>query len=196
MHRIFAMCLEAGVAAVVLVPVFLIVNRLYFHNLNQTIGYLLFAIYLAAVDAVVGLPCVSYIRLDFNFNFTPFLYMFSDYKNSLLNVLLFVPLGFFLPFFWKKFSSFGYTVLFGFCTSLHIELLQIFTLRATDVNDLITNTFGTVLGYLLARILLKLLPEAAPSARTRDVFLVCGIVFGVMFFLQPFLAELVWSLLF
>ncbi|MFR2043249.1 MAG: VanZ family protein [Oscillospiraceae bacterium] len=158
MYRFFDMGLEAGVAAVILVPLFLVVNRIYFHDLGRTVGYLIFAIYLAGVDAVVGLPCITYIRLGFNYNFVPFLYMFSDCKNSLLNVLLFVPLGFFLPLFWKKFSAFGYTLLFGFCTSLLIELLQIFTFRATDVNDLITNTVGTVLGYLLARVVLKLFP--------------------------------------
>ena len=195
MHRIYGMCLEAGVAAVILVPVFLILNKAYFHSLSQTVGYFLFALYLAAVDAVVGLPCISYIRLDFNFNFVPFLYMFSDYKASLLNVLLFVPLGFFLPFFWKRFSNFGFTLLFGFCFSALIEFLQIFTFRATDINDLMTNTFGTILGYLLARIALKLLPEIVPSERTKDAFLVCGVTFGVMFFLQPFLADLVWKFL-
>ena len=193
MRIIFDMALEAGAAAVILVPLFLVVNRVYFHDLGHTIGYLIFAVYLAGVDAVVGLPCISYIRLDFRFNFVPFLYMFSDYRSSLLNVLLFVPLGFFLPFFWKKFSSFWYTLLFGFCTSLLIELLQIFTFRATDVNDLMTNTAGTVLGYLLARIVLKLFPGMEPSARTKDVFLVCGMTFGVMFFVQPFLAALVWN---
>ena len=141
----------------------------------------------------MGLPCITYIRLDFNYNFVPFLHMFSDYRSSLLNVLLFVPLGFFLPLFWKKFSAFGYTLLFGFCTSLLSELLQIFTFRATDINDLMTNTVGTVLGYLLARVVLKLFPRTEPSARTKDVFLVCGMTFGVMFFVQPFLAALVWN---
>ena len=97
MYRFFDMGLEAGVAAVILVPLFLVVNRIYFHDLGRTVGYLIFAIYLAGVDAVVGLPCITYIRLDFNYNFVPFLHMFSDYRSSLLNVLLFVPLGFFLP---------------------------------------------------------------------------------------------------
>ena len=106
MRIIFDIGLEAGVAAMVLVPLFLVVNRFYFHDLGRTIGYLIFAVYLAGVDAVVGLPCISYIRLDFNYNFVPFLYMFSDYRSSLLNVLLFVPLGFFLPLFWKKFRKF------------------------------------------------------------------------------------------
>ena len=39
MHRVFVMCLEAGIAAIVLVPLFLILNKRYFHNLNRTIGY-------------------------------------------------------------------------------------------------------------------------------------------------------------
>ena len=193
MYRFFDMGLEAGVAAVILVPLFLVVNRIYFHDLGRTVGYLIFAIYLAGVDAVVGLPCITYIRLDFNYNFVPFLHMFSDYRSSLLNVLLFVPLGFFLPLFWKKFSAFGYTLLFGFCTSLLFEILQIFTFRATYINDLMTNTVGTVLGYLLARVVLKLFPGAEPSPRTKDVFLACGMTFGVMFFVQPFLAALVWN---
>lgn len=193
MYKFFDMGLEAGVAAVILVPLFLVANRIYFHDLGRTVGYLIFAIYLAGVDAVVGLPCITYIRLDFNYNFVPFLHMFSDYRSSLLNVLLFVPLGFFLPLFWKKFSAFGYTLLFGFCTSLLIELLQIFTFRATDINDLMTNTVGTVLGYLLGRVVLKLFPGTEPSARTKDVFLICGMTFGVMFFVQPFLAALVWN---
>ena len=65
--------------------------------------------------------------------------------------------------------------------------------RATDINDLMTNTVGTVLGYLLARVVLKFFPGTEPSARTKDVFLVCGMTFGVMFFVQPFLAALVWN---
>ena len=48
-------------------------------------------------------------------------------------------------------------------------------------------------GYLLARVVLKLFPGTEPSARTKDVFLVCGMTFGVMFFVQPFLAALVWN---
>ena len=134
-------------------------------NTNDEVVAAASALIAAGVDAVVGLPCITYIRLDFNYNFVPFLHMFSDYRSSLLNVLLFVPLGFFLPLFWKKFSAFGHTLLFGFCTSLLIELLQIFTFRATDVNDLMTNTVGTVLGYLLARVVLKLFPGTKPSAR-------------------------------
>lgn len=192
MHRIISMCLDAAVSAVVLVPLFLLLNRSYFHNAKRTVCYCLMAVYLSGVFAVVGLPDIRYIRFDLNFNFKPFAYMFSDFTNSFLNVLLFVPLGFLLPVLWENFRKFHWTVLFGFCTSLLIELLQIFTFRATDINDLMTNAFGTVLGWCAGRILLKIVPGIVPSEKTRDVYVVCGVTFGVMFFIQPFLAEWVF----
>lgn len=195
MHRILFMFLDAGLAAIVLVPLFLILNKQYFRNLTKTVCYIFFAIYLSAVYAVVGLPTVNYSRFDPNFNVIPFAYMFSDYMNSLLNVLLFMPLGFALPVFWKDFKKLFPTVLFGFSTSLLIEVLQIFTFRATDVNDLMTNTFGTILGWCAARILLQIFHSIIPSWKTKEAYVVCGLSFAVMFFIQPFLADLIWKLI-
>ena len=195
MHRIFSMCLDAALAAVVLVPLFLLLDRSYFHNKKRTACYCILAVYLSGMFAVVGLPDIRYIRFAPNYNFVPFRYMFSDFTNSFLNVLLFLPLGFFLPVLWKRFKKLGWTVLFGLCTSVLIEVLQIFTFRATDINDLMTNTFGTLLGWCIGRLLLRFLPAIVPSEKTKDVYAVCGVTFGVMFFLHPFLAELVWQIL-
>ena len=195
MYRVFAMCLEAGIAAVILIPVFWVLNRYCFRNSHRAVCYLVMSLYLAAVDAVVGLPSLTYIRFDQNINLVPFAYMFSDYRNSLLNVLLFVPLGFFLPVLWKRFRSFLWTALFGLSFSLSIELLQLFTFRATDINDLMTNTVGTVLGWLLGRLVLKLFPSIRPSWKTRELAVVFGATFAVMFLAQPFLAEIVWNLI-
>ena len=183
------MCLDAAIAAVVLVPLFVLLDRSYFHNRKHTACYFLLAVYLSGVFAIVGLPDIRYIRFDFNHNFVPLRYMFSDFRSSFLNVLLFVPLGIFLPVFWKKFKQLHWMLLFGLCTSLLIELLQIFTFRATDINDLMTNTFGTFLGWCAARILLRLVPGIVPSEKTQEVYVVCGATFAVMFFVQPFLAE-------
>ena len=194
MYRIFAMCLEAGIAAVVLIPAFWLLNHCYFHNSRRAVCCLVLSVYLAAVDAVVGLPSVLYIRFDQNINLAPFAYMFSDYKNSLLNVLLFVPLGFLLPVLWKGFRSFFRTAGFGLAFSLFIELLQLFTFRATDINDLMTNTTGAILGACLGRLVLKLCPAIRPGWKTQEVFVVFGVTFAVMFLVQPFLAELVWKI--
>ena len=124
----------------------------------------------------------------------PFLYMFSDLTNTVLNVLLFLPLGFFLPIFWTEFIPFPWAVLFGFFTSLLIESLQIFTRRATDINDLITNTAGTFLGWIIARVILRLFPgQIIPGHRVWEVYIVSAAAFAVMFFLQPFLADFLFS---
>ncbi len=66
-----------------------------------------------------------------------------------LNVLLFVPLGFLLPLIWSAFRRIGSVLAFGFSLSLLIELSQLLNNRSTDIDDLILNTAGTMLGFAL-----------------------------------------------
>ena len=39
--------------------------------------------------------------------------------------------------------------------SLTIEVLQLFVFRATDINDLIMNTLGALVGYLAAKVIIR-----------------------------------------
>ena len=39
--------------------------------------------------------------------------------------------------------------------SLSIEVLQLFTFRATDVDDLMMNTIGALVGYGIAKLILR-----------------------------------------
>ena len=39
--------------------------------------------------------------------------------------------------------------------SLAMEVLQLFTFRATDVDDLIMNTLGTLLGYFIGALIVR-----------------------------------------
>ena len=39
--------------------------------------------------------------------------------------------------------------------SLAMEVLQLFTFRATDVDDLIMNTLGTLLGYIIGALIVR-----------------------------------------
>lgn len=195
MHRIINAVFEILPAIPFLLPGLWLLRRRLFISGNRTAAYFVFTLYLAAMYILVGLPSVLYVRLDANVNLAPFLYMFSDGKNSLLNLLLFLPLGIFLPVLWKNGGSLWRTTLFGFGLSLSIEVLQLFTLRATDVNDLITNTLGTLLGCLLGKGILRRFPAIVPRQSSRDLPLLLCLTFGVMFFLQPLLSSLVWELL-
>ena len=112
-------------------------------------------------------------------------------KNCILNVALFVPLGFFLPLLWQRFRSLISSAVFGLGLSLAIELLQMLTFRATDVNDLITNVAGTSLGFMLAKLFTKRFPAVGKGHW--DVYLLSILSFGIMFFVHPFLSPLIWD---
>lgn len=187
MRQILITCREALIAAIPLIPIYLFLNHYRFRNFPRSLIYMVFSVYLAAMYAAVGLPDITYYRYHPRFNFTPFLYMFSDWETTCLNVLLFFPLGFMLPVLWKDFSSPIKTILFGFIITLCIELLQIFTYRATDINDLITNTFGTIVGYLAAKLFLLVFCSVVPAQRADDIKLVFGTSLFVMFFIYPFI---------
>lgn len=89
----------------------------------------------------------------------PFLDMISGPIDTILNVILFVPFGFMLPWLWKKYSRISSVVLTGFLFSLSIEIVQTFGRGTTDINDLITNTIGTCLGYGIYKLLSKLISQ-------------------------------------
>jgi glycopeptide antibiotics resistance protein len=78
----------------------------------------------------------------------------ADIQTSLLNVLMLVPFGFGLPFITDL--RMRHVVLAGALFSIAIELLQLstgvlaqITFRVADINDVIFNTTGAAIGYLM-----------------------------------------------
>jgi len=86
-----------------------------------------------------------------------------DVVEYILNILLFIPLGFLLPFIWPDTNKIKQVVLSGVSFSLLIELSQLFTNRRTDIDDVLMNTLGTILGYLLFSILIRIVKKTFPS---------------------------------
>ena len=61
---------------------------------------------------------------------------------------MFIPSGIILPIVYKRLNGFGKVVAAGALISLCIEILQLpFASRATDIDDLIMNTLGVIIGY-------------------------------------------------
>jgi hypothetical protein len=83
-------------------------------------------------------------------------------------VLLLVPLGMLLAYRYKR--SFGITVLAGLGASLLIEVTQgngVFGIfdcpyRLADIDDLIANTTGAAIGWIIATIVIGWLPDPTP----------------------------------
>jgi glycopeptide antibiotics resistance protein len=77
-------------------------------------------------------------------------------KNLVGNLTLLLPLGLLLPILWSKARSFWKIVIIGASVSLSIELLQFILAylgfgwgRVTDIDDLILNILGVILGYVI-----------------------------------------------
>ena len=86
----------------------------------------------------------------FSRNFWMFVYLFGG------NIGWFVPIGFYKVFFEKR--SVLRTVSGGFFLSLFIEIMQYVLGRGiSELDDLILNTFGVFLGWLLGKAVLEIL---------------------------------------
>lgn len=70
--------------------------------------------------------------------------------NLLGNVVAFIPMSFLMPLISKKLSGFFRTVLAAATASLLIEITQyIIGVGAADIDDIILNTAGGMLGFLI-----------------------------------------------
>lgn len=195
MYRIYSTLIEILAAAVFIVPIWCIYHKVYFHDWKRTIVSMIFGFYLTAIFAFVGFPTIRFLRIDFTVNIIPFVGMVSDYVNAWLNVLLFIPFGFFLPILWSRFQNIKNIVLTGLIATCMIEISQIFTYRATDINDIITNMIGTIIGYFIARwITNNFTKRILPGSSNSDFYVICGLVVLIMFFFQPFVSSMLWEM--
>ena len=126
--------------------------------------------FLAYVGAMVWLLFGQRWGEDFyrSVNVTPFvtirlywrlLHSESDYLvrhafvNLVGNVVMFIPLGFFQPWLFPKLRTWYKTLLSTIVWILLVEAVQYLTmLGSCDIDDLILNIFGAVIGYGIWRI--------------------------------------------
>lgn len=114
---------------------------------------------------IVGIPTLrEYIRLSRlgesffhpNINLIPFSEGVS--LGFIFNIFLFIPLGFLCPVISKSYQRVKNAFFIGCGLSLSIEIVQLFTLyRATDIDDLITNVVGTLIGYFCFKFVHKVM---------------------------------------
>ncbi len=117
-------------------------------------------------------------------NLDPFSYGIT--VGHLLNIVMFMPLGFLLPFLWKNYCKIWKTAFVGLFFSFLIEICQLFCYRVTDVDDLIMNTLGSIVGFLLWKIFgsffRKKQKKTVPRSNTEPIV---SMILGIagMFFL-------------
>jgi glycopeptide antibiotics resistance protein len=70
-------------------------------------------------------------------------------KQVILNIIIMVPLGFLLPVVFRYFRSFVKIILFTIFISAFVEVVQYLVGRSADIDDVIMNTIGGIIGYMI-----------------------------------------------
>ncbi len=83
------------------------------------------------------------------------------------NIAMFLPIGFFSALLWRK-NRWWKSCLIGCGCSVLVEFVQFFIGRSTDIDDVILNTTGAVMGYWLFIIVKLLAPQMAAEFRCKE----------------------------
>jgi glycopeptide antibiotics resistance protein len=140
--------------AILYLPVFLILKKRGRGAMRQS-SYLLcfwscFIIIFATILFDWPIVWFGYYRF---LNLVPFAWLWEPnvirrlITEIILNILMFVPFGVFVPVVFKTFRKLYMIALLGFLFSFAIEFTQYFIGRTADIDDLIGNLTGAVLGY-------------------------------------------------
>ena len=98
-------------------------------------------------------------------------------RNIVGNIIMFVPFGFFTSYYLKldKKRIIFYVTLI---VSVVIEFIQLKIGRAFDVDDIILNMFGGMLGYYLYRLMDRIFGDLSDTIK--GTFIVIGILVGIV----------------
>ena len=118
----------------------------------------------------------------------------SELQLILFNILMFAPLGFLLPLFWKKAENLWVTLAVSFCLTAAIEILQFLTGTGIfELDDLFHNLLGSLFGYFCVMAILTSIHEKrvrfAPIAKALLLPCVISLVLCAIFWVydhQPY----------
>ncbi|MGV3488416.1 MAG: VanZ family protein, partial [Tuberibacillus sp.] len=78
------------------------------------------------------------------------------YDNLIGNLLVFMPLGFIVAFYFIKMRRIGRILIMSLCSTFMVEITQLLTNLGTfDIDDMILNTLGGLMGYICFLIAIK-----------------------------------------
>lgn len=120
-------------------------------------GLFIFIIYICGVTFYTGFGTLFdflVYGIDARRNLSPLGYDLVTY-HYFLNIFLLIPFGILMPLLFSSCRTFIRVFVSGFGLSLAIELSQLVNPRISDVDDLIMNTLGALIGYILYKLLFK-----------------------------------------
>jgi glycopeptide antibiotics resistance protein len=152
------------------------------NNTATRLTTVLFIIYLIALYWILLLKLgvrFSYMAKR-SVNLIPFNEPLLLSSENILNVVIFVPLGIYAGILFERWI-FGKKLLFFFSLSLLVEGLQyILRIGAFDVTDIITNTFGGIIGLLILKAIEKIFNNSVKAQKFINQIAAIGTVLVIL----------------
>lgn len=114
----------------------------------QIVPEYFFTVYVICVGLITNVLNFNTWSLGGSHSYNLILFVREEPKLIVFNLLLFVPMGYFLPVLFQKCRSLKKILLLGILISVVIELIQYaFAGRLADIDDILTNTVGCLTGF-------------------------------------------------
>jgi glycopeptide antibiotics resistance protein len=151
-------------------------------SVPNKITTVLFVIYLIAICWILLFKLgvqFSYMERR-SVNLIPFNEPLFLSSENILNAIIFIPLGIYSGILFKRWSV-GSQFLFFFLLSLIIEGSQyIFRVGAFDVTDIITNTVGGVVGWIIFNVINKAFSNSLKAQKFINLIAATGTVLMIL----------------
>lgn len=163
MHRIEAYIRLALIFIVIIsilyLPILLILKKKRISVVRQ-ISYLglICSAFLIIFATILFVP-INFEPEQYSLNLIPLKWIGSIEKiqevivEKMANILLFIPFGCFLPIVYKSKRKIYQTAFISFSITFCIEFFQYFIGRSSDIDDVITNFLGALIGYGIFKVL-------------------------------------------
>ncbi len=183
--QVWPTILISAVIAISMRTVYIIKNKTKIVLYREVLS-LVFIIYVLCLFYVVTFQDVSWSTS----NFVPFTEMFRYsfgsrlfIKNVIGNIILFMPYGFFMGYYLKldKFKSIFLLILL---VSLSIETTQLMIGRVFDIDDILLNMVGGILGFYFFKVLYAIndhLPTVLKRPVIYNIMIIILIILGVLY---------------
>ncbi len=164
MHRITAYLTLAVIFIVVIsvlyVPILFTLKKKGKSILRQLSYLALFCSFFLIIFATLLFTEINFRPEQYVLNLTPFKWVEEVNSNGIdrvivevvPNIIMFIPLGSFLPVVFKMMRKLYRAFFIIFLVTFSVEFLQYFIGRSSDIDDMIANILGGIIGYGIFKI--------------------------------------------
>ena len=163
-------------------------------RLYEELFHLMFIVYLLVLFQLV----TSQDLIGGGTNLTPFKEIFryelmstSFIKQVIGNIILFIPLGYFVSYYCKLKGIVGITIV-SILSSVTIEIVQHFIGRSVDIDDIILNVTGGIIGFLFYKLFKKINEKLPNFMKKKWFYNLLSII--IILLIGLYLSNALWGL--